>query len=87
MAKRKKLRLVEVSWVDADHNAGWLNDRHVDDEEEEGQAYSLLVKKKCASCFLPISTIMAIGSACSVSLWGWCARSASSRPIGYNKVK
>ena len=44
-ARRKKLQLVEVSWVDADHAAGWVNDQQVDDEEEQGQAYGLLVHK------------------------------------------
>ena len=44
-ARRKKLQLVEVSWVDADHAAGWVNDQQVDDEEQEGQAYGLLVHK------------------------------------------
>ena len=42
-ARRKKLQLVEVAWVDADHNAGWVNDKQVDDEEEPGYAYGLLV--------------------------------------------
>ncbi len=46
MAKHKKrLQLVEVAWVDADHNAGWVNDKQVDDEEELGHAYGLLVHK------------------------------------------
>ena len=44
-ARRKKLQLVEVAWVDADHNAGWVNDKQVDDEEELGYAYGLLVHK------------------------------------------
>ena len=44
-ARRKKLQLVEVSWVDADHDAGWVNDKQVDDEEELGYAYGLLVHK------------------------------------------
>ncbi len=52
MAKRKKKwQLVEVSWVDADHNAGWVNDEQVNDEEEEGQAYGLLVKKTARFVF------------------------------------
>ena len=45
MSRRKKLQLVQVSWVDADHAAGWVNDQQVNDEEQEGQAYGLLVHK------------------------------------------
>lgn len=45
---KKRLQLVEVAWVDADRNPGWVNDEQVDDEEGEGQAYGLLVRKKTA---------------------------------------
>ncbi|MHB8346014.1 MAG: hypothetical protein ACYDHM_02330 [Acidiferrobacterales bacterium] len=52
MAKRKRLNLVEVSWVDADHEAGWVDDKTLDDREECGQAYGLLVKKTPSFVFL-----------------------------------
>lgn len=43
--RKNKLQLVEVAWIDADHNAGWVNNKQVDDEEELGYAYGLLVHK------------------------------------------
>ena len=36
MSQRKKPQLVQVSWVDAGHAAGWVNDQQVDDEELAG---------------------------------------------------
>jgi len=40
------LQWVEVAWVDADHNAGWVKNKQVDDEEDLGYACGLLVRKK-----------------------------------------
>ncbi len=45
-----KVKLVEVAWVDADHDAGWVSE--IEDEEVLGYAYGLLRRKGKKFIFL-----------------------------------